>query len=185
MAITSGNDHEQGWAAPDFALPDTQGRIWSLGDLRGVRGMALFFICNHCPYVIGIADRLAQTGAQLEKLGYGVAAICSNDAQTYPQDSFENMGLFAEKYGFTFPYLHDEDQSVARAYGAACTPDLYGFDAMLKLRYHGRLDSAGRNPADADTVPELLNAMNTVALTGQGPDVQNPSIGCSIKWRTA
>ena len=185
MTTARGNEHDQGWTAADFAMPDTNGKFWSLGDLRGVRGLALFFICNHCPYVVAVADRLAATGAELEKLGYGVAAICSNDAQAYPADSFENMGKFAAQHNFSFPYLHDADQSVARAYGAVCTPDIYGFDAMLKLHYRGRLDSAGRNPVDADTTPDLIDALRHVALTGQGPQVQHPSIGCSIKWRDA
>ena len=114
-----------------------------------------------------------------------MAAICSNDARAYPADSFEKMGEFAAQHAFPFPYLHDEDQSVARDYGAVCTPDIFGFDAMLGLRYRGRLDSAGRAAADADTVPELLLAMRQVALTGTGPEVQHPSIGCSIKWRAA
>ena len=185
MAVTTADAAELGWRAPEFALPDTDGRIWSPGDLRGVRGMVLFFICNHCPYVVAIADRLATTGRELLDQGYGVAAICSNDAEAYPADSFENMGAFAREYGFPFPYLHDETQEVAKAYGAVCTPDPFGFDAMLRLRYRGRLDSAGRNPADAGTVPELMLAMRQVALTGTGPDVQHASIGCSIKWRAA
>lgn len=185
MATTTANTRAQGWKAAEFALPDTTGQLWSLGDLRGVRGMVLFFICNYCPYVVAVADRLAATGAELQRMGYGVAAICANDAEAYPADSFENMGIFARQHGFTFPYLHDADQSVARNYGAVCTPDIFGFDAMLNLEYRGRLDSAGRNAPDADTVPELLAAMRKVALTGAGPDVQHPSIGCSIKWRTA
>jgi peroxiredoxin len=185
MTTARGNEHEPGWTAAEFALPDTNGTLWSLGDLRGVRGLALFFISNHCPYVVAMAERLATTGAQLHELGYGVAAICSNDAQAYPQDSFENMGAFAARYNFPFPYLHDAEQSVARDYGAVCTPDVFGFDAMLKLRYRGRLDSAGRDPADSDTRPELIEAMHHVALTGHGPEVQHPSVGCSIKWRAA
>ncbi|WP_316012979.1 thioredoxin family protein [Roseobacter sp. HKCCA0434] len=174
---------ELGWPAAEFGLKGVDGRLWSLGDLRGVRGLVLMFICNHCPYVIAVADRLAATGAELAERGYGVAAICSNDAEAYPADNFENMASFAREHAFPFPYLHDETQEVAKAYGAVCTPDIFGFDAMLDLRYRGRLDSAGRGAADADTVPELLLAMQQVALTGRGPEVQHPSIGCSIKWR--
>ncbi|MGB0497304.1 MAG: thioredoxin family protein [Rubricella sp.] len=169
--------------APDFALPATDGKTYALGDLRGVRGLVLFFICNHCPYVKAVADRLASEGAALMEAGYGVAAICSNDAVAYPEDDFEHMKGFAEAHRFPFPYLHDETQEVARAYGAVCTPDIFGYDAMLHLRYRGRLDSAGRGPVTADTTHDLRDAMRQVYLTGHGPEVQHPSIGCSIKWK--
>jgi peroxiredoxin len=169
--------------APDFALRATDGATYQLGDLRGVRGLVLGFICNHCPYVVSVTERLASEGEALRKLGFGVAMICSNDAEAYPQDSFENMGLFAAKYGFSFPYLHDPSQDVARAYGAICTPDFFGFDAMLKLQYRGRLDSAGRGAAGPETERELFDAMMRVSRSGVGPATQHPSIGCSIKWK--
>ena len=174
---------EPGRAAPDFALPDPEGWLWEIGDLRGVRGLVVMFICNHCPYVIGVGERLAAEGQALLDLGYGVVAINSNDAKAYPADAPEHMAPFAERYGFPFPYLVDADQSVARAYGAVCTPDIFGFDAMLKLQYRGRLDSAGRGAAGPDTVRELYGAMVMVSREGHGPDVQHPSIGCSIKWK--
>lgn len=171
-----------GWTAPDFALPATDGRSYQLGDLRGVRGLVVGFICNHCPFVVAIADRLAADCAALQAQGFGVAMICSNDAVAYPADSFPNMKIFSERYGFSFPYLHDADQSVARAYDAICTPDLYGFDAMLRAQYRGRLDSAGRAAAGPDTKRELFDAMTQMAHSGKAPQTQHPSIGCSIKW---
>jgi hypothetical protein len=142
------------------------------------------FICNHCPYVIAVADKLAAEGRALRGLGIGVAAICSNDAEAYPEDAFERMGPFARAHGFGFPYLHDADQSVARAYGAVCTPDFFGYNADLGLQYRGRLDASGR-AARPDAPRELYAAMRTIAETGQGPREQTPSIGCSIKWKAA
>ncbi|MBB5516227.1 peroxiredoxin [Rubricella aquisinus] len=171
-----------GWAAPEFSLPDPSGQVFSLGDLRGVRGLVVFFICNHCPYVKAIADRLTMDAQVLLDLGYGVVAISSNDVASYPEDSPENMAVFAEEHAFPFPYLYDEDQSAAKAFGAVCTPDIFGFDAMLKLRYRGRLDASGREAAP-DAPRELIDAMRHVYRTGRGPEVQHPSIGCSIKWK--
>ena len=141
------------------------------------------FICNHCPYVLAIIDRLVRDAAALQALGMGVAAISSNDPVAYPEDSFERMGDFARRHGFGFPYLFDESQAVARAYGAVCTPDFFGYNVALQLQYRGRLDASGRQPASPDTRRELLEAMTAVARTGLGPDEQTPSIGCSIKWR--
>jgi peroxiredoxin len=175
---------EFGWKAVDFDLVDTQGKHWDLASLRGPNGLLLVFICNHCPYVRAVADKLAREGRELAALGIGMAAICSNDPEAYPQDSYENMGVFAREHDFPFPYLHDADQSVARAYGAVCTPDFYGFNADLELQYRGRLDESGtRNLPDARR--ELYQAMRQVAETGAGPREQTPSIGCSIKWKAA
>ncbi|QPH54378.1 thioredoxin family protein [Pontivivens ytuae] len=185
MALTQTPAGEMGWPAAEFGLPGVDGRDWSVGDLRGVRGLVLFFICNHCPYVKAVADRLALTGAELQRRGYGVAAICSNDPVAYPEDDFEHMAAFARQHEFPFPYLHDESQAVARTYGAVCTPDIFAFDAMLTLRYRGRLDSAGKAAAGAETVPELLDALTLIERTGHGPEVQHASIGCSIKWKAA
>lgn len=183
MAATETPAGQMGMDCPEFGLKATDGQIWSPGDLRGVRGLVLMVICNHCPYVIGVADRLVETGAELIQRGFGVAAISSNDADAYPADSFENMAHFAEKHRFPFPYLYDETQEVARALGAVCTPDIFGFNSMLELQYRGRLDSAGRAAATSDTEPELLNAMIHIGSHNVGPQVQHPSIGCSIKWR--
>jgi peroxiredoxin len=173
-----------GWKARPFELPDSEGRIWTLDTLKGPNGLLVMFICNHCPYVLAIADKLVMEARELAELGIGVAAICSNDATTHPDDSYEKMGEFARARGFPFPYLHDEDQSVARAYGAACTPDFFGFNGDLELQYRGRLDDSGRK-AKPDAERELYRAMKQIADTGLGPAEQTASIGCSIKWKAA
>ncbi|WP_116598643.1 thioredoxin family protein [Primorskyibacter marinus] len=174
-----------GWPAADFTLPGTDGRHHALSDIRGPKGMLLMFICNHCPYVIAVRDRIVRDARDLEKLGIGVAAICSNDAESHPADSFDNMVKFAADAGFPFPYLHDADQSVARAYNAACTPDFFGFNADLQLQYRGRLDASGARPAAADVRRDLYEAMREIAETGLGPPEQIASMGCSIKWKAA
>jgi peroxiredoxin len=171
-----------GWLAPDFRVPGVNGRTYALADVAGRNGTLIAFICNHCPYVKAIALNLARDAAELRGLGVYTAAICSNDAAAYPEDSFENMALFAEAHGFAFPYLHDSDQSVARAYGAVCTPDFFGFNASGELQYRGRLDDSGRE-GKPGARRELFEAMRQVAETGRGPAAQTPSIGCSIKWR--
>ncbi len=171
-----------GWKAPDFRLPATDGRTLSLADVRGERGTLIVFICNHCPYVKAIVPRLVRDAGELQAHGIGVAAICSNDARAYPADSFDNMKAFAEAHGFTFPYLHDESQEVARAYDAVCTPDFFGFNAADELQYRGRLDES-KTTLVPDARRELYEAMSAVAETGQGPREQTPSMGCSIKWR--
>lgn len=172
-----------GWPAPDFRLPGVDGRMWGLADIRGPRGTLVVFICNHCPYVQAVADRLVRDVRELQALGIGVAAVMSNDTEAYPEDSFDNMALFAARHGFTFPYLFDQSQEVARAYGAVCTPDFFGFDADLGLRYRGRLDASRREAGPADARRELFEAMAQVAATGTGPAEQVPSMGCSIKWK--
>jgi peroxiredoxin len=173
-----------GWKAPEFSLPATDGRRLSLGDIAGPKGTLVMFICNHCPYVLGALDRIIAEAKALQALGIGVAAICSNDAKTHPEDGFERMKEMAETRGFPFPYLHDEDQEVARAWGAACTPDFFGLNAAGELQYRGRLDDAGRGPGPADR-RELYEAMRQIAETGEGPRAQTPSMGCSIKWKAA
>lgn len=174
-----------GWQAQGFTLPGTDGKTHSLDELKGENGTLIAFICNHCPYVTGVIDRLVTEARALQKLGIGVVAICANDAKEYPADSFDNMVAFARDHGFSFPYLQDETQTVARAYGAACTPDFFGFNADGELQYRGRLDSAGRNAPDATTTRDLYEAMKTIAETGKGPAEQVPSMGCSIKWKAA
>lgn len=173
-----------GLPAPEFRLPATDGRSYALEDIRGPRGTLVMFICNHCPYVLAVLDRIIRDARDLREAGIGVAAICSNDADAYPDDSFENMARMAERHGFPFPYLHDLDQSVARAYGAACTPDFFGYNAANALQYRGRLDASGIRPAAPDTPRELFEAMKAIAETGAGPRAQMPSMGCSIKWKT-
>ena len=175
---------EFGWEAVDFALPGVDGRTYTLADVRGRNGTLIMFICNHCPYVRAIVDRLVDDVRALQDEGIGVAAIMSNDTAAYPDDSFDNMVAFARAHGFTFPYLLDDSQSVARAYGAVCTPDFFGFNANLELQYRGRLDES-RREAVSGARRELLEAMTQVARTGQGPREQVPSMGCSIKWKAA
>src|SRR5918995_4105273 len=169
-----------GWKAPDFRLRANDGKTYSLADISGPKGTLIVFICNHCPYVKAVAPRLVRDAKELQAAGIGVAAICSNDAKTYPEDSFDRMKEFAREHGFTFPYLHDESQEVARAYEAVCTPDFFGFDADLGLQYRGRLDESKTTPVP-NARRELYEAMMQVAKTGQGPLEQTPSMGCSIK----
>ncbi|MGD1926692.1 MAG: thioredoxin family protein [Paracoccaceae bacterium] len=173
-----------GWLAPAFSLPGTDGRTYSLDDIRGPSGTLIMFICNHCPYVTSAIDRIVRDAQALRGQGIGVAAICSNDARTYPADSFDRMVSFAKAHGFPFPYLHDETQSVARAYDAVCTPDFFGFDTDLGLQYRGRLDEGGRRDVPGAR-RELVEAMTQVAQSEQGPADQTPSMGCSIKWKAA
>lgn len=174
-----------GWKAPGFTLPGVDGRTHRLEELKGPNGTLVMFICNHCPYVKAVIDRVVRDAKELEALGVHVVAICSNDASSYPADSFDNMKRFAEQHGFTFPYLHDESQDVARAYDAVCTPDFFGFNTDLELQYRGRLDESGREPAGPDVRRELFEAMKQIAETGQGPRDHKGSIGCSIKWKAA
>ncbi len=172
-----------GWKAPDFRLPATDGHDYSLSDIAGPSGVLIMFICNHCPYVLAVMDRIVRDARDLQDLGIGVAAICSNDATAYPEDGFAQMREMARGRDFPFVYLHDADQSVARAYGAACTPDFFGFNSELGLQYRGRLDASGRAPAPAGARRELFEAMRQVAKNGEGPRDQVPSMGCSIKWK--
>ncbi|TCP42959.1 thioredoxin family protein [Rhodovulum marinum] len=174
-----------GWKAPDFALPGTDGKTWTREDVRGLNGTLIMFICNHCPYVIAVRDRIIRDAKDLQAMGIGVAAISSNDADTYPDDSFDNMKRIARELDLPFPYLYDEDQSVARAYDAVCTPDFFGFDAGLGLQYRGRLDASRKEAGPPDLRRDLYEAMKLVAETGHGPREQIPSMGCSIKWKDA
>jgi peroxiredoxin len=172
-----------GWPAPDFCLPGTDGRQHTLASCRGDNGLLVAFICNHCPYVQAILDRLLRDARELAQHGIGVVAISSNDTAAYPEDAFPEMARRAAEKAFPFPYLYDESQDVARAYGAVCTPDFFGFDGDLGLQYRGRLDASGRQPAAADARRELFEAMREVAASGRGPREQWPSIGCSLKWK--
>jgi peroxiredoxin len=172
-----------GRPAPDFSLPGTDGHLHTLASCCGENGLLVAFICNHCPYVQAILDRLIRDASELQQHGVGVVAISSNDVSAYPEDAFPEMVRLAEDKHFPFPYLHDESQAVARAYGAVCTPDFFGFDRSLGLQYRGRLDASGRYPAAADMRRELFEAMCAVAESGHGPHEQWPSIGCSLKWK--
>jgi peroxiredoxin len=172
-----------GAEAPDFRLPATDGQTYALKDVTGEKGAVVVFICNHCPYVKAVINRLIADARQLMREGVGFAAICSNDAESYPEDSFAKMREFARRHDFPFPYLHDETQDVARAYGAVCTPDFFGYDRDLKLKYRGRLDEGRTTPPPPGARRELVEAMRAIATTGAAPTDQVPSIGCSIKWR--
>ena len=172
-----------GWKAADFTLPGTDGRDWSLAEIAGPRGALLMFICNHCPYVQAVIDRIQRDAADLQRLGIGVVAISANDVAEYPQDAPVHMKAEAVRHGFGFPYLYDETQAVARAYGAQCTPDFFGYNADGELQYRGRLDASARTAGAPDARRELFEAMALIAETGQGPREQIPSMGCSIKWK--
>jgi peroxiredoxin len=169
--------------AVPFSLKGTDGQVWTLDRCRGEKGLLVMFICNHCPYVKAVRDRIVRDTREL--LGYGIrsVAIMSNDPTDYPEDSFENMKKIAEQHQFPFPYLWDETQEVARAYGAVCTPDFFGYNAKLGLQYRGRLDASRKDPAPPDARRDLFEAMKQISETGRGPEVQHPSMGCSIKWR--
>ena len=174
-----------GWKAPPFTLSATDGKTYSLEALRGETGTLVMFICNHCPYVKAVIDRIVRDVNELRPLGVGAVAISSNDVAHYPEDSFVNMKRFAEAHRFSFPYLYDESQDVARAYDAVCTPDFFGFNAGLELQYRGRLDASRKDAAPATVRRDLFEAMKVIAATGEGPREQISSIGCSIKWKAA
>jgi len=171
-----------GWKAREFALKGIDGKTYSLADVRGPKGTLVVFISNHCPYVKASIDRIVTEAKALRDIGVGTIAIMPNDTKTYREDSFDNMKAFAAKHGFTFPYVIDETQKVARAYDAQCTPDFFGFNAQDELQYRGRLDASRIQPA-ANARRDLFEAMKQAAETGSGPREQFPSMGCSIKWR--
>jgi len=176
---------EFGKPAIDFSLPGTDGKVWTLDECRGENGLLIMFICNHCPYVKAVLDRLVRDTNELKQLGINSVAISANDVADYPEDSFDHMKTVAEQNGFSFPYLYDESQEVAQAYGAVCTPDFFGYNKDLTLQYRGRLDASRKEAAPADVRRDLFEAMKQVAQTGHGPKQQIPSMGCSIKWRAA
>lgn len=174
-----------GWKASPFTLPGVDGKTYRLADLSGPNGTLVMFICNHCPYVKAVIDRVVRDVNELRGFGVSAVAISSNDAEHYPDDSFANMKRFAEAHAFTFPYLYDESQDIACAYDAACTPDFFGFNADLELQYRGRFDASRKEAASPDVRRDLFEAMKLVAESGHGPKEQIPSMGCSIKWKAA
>ncbi|MBM3350182.1 MAG: thioredoxin family protein [Betaproteobacteria bacterium] len=173
-----------GERAHDFNLLGVDGKHYSLANVAGKNGLLVMFICNHCPYVKSIKTRLVQDCRELLQHGINTIAIQSNDTKSYPEDSFDRMIEESKQSNFLFPYVLDDTQAVAKAYGAVCTPDFFGYNANLELQYRGRFDATGRNPLapGQSNVRELFNAMKLIAETGEGPREQIPSIGCSIKW---
>jgi len=184
MVATQPVERNLGWKATDFDLAGVDGKRHTLASARGPNGLLLMFICNHCPYVKAVLDRIVRDCAELAPHGVGSIAIMSNDPADYPDDSFDNMKRVARERKLPFPYVFDQTQDVARAYAAQCTPDFFGFNAKLELQYRGRLDASRRDPVPGAR-RELFEAMLQVARTGAGPKEQIPSVGCSIKWRQA
>ena len=182
MVLTETPVCDFGQAAIDFRLPGTDGNYHTLADCRGENGTLIMFICNHCPYVKAIQAALSRDTCELLDSGVKSVAIMSNDSNDYPEDSFENMQKVAEQYHYPFPYLLDETQKIAKAYGAVCTPDFFAYNADLELQYRGRLN-ASRTGTLADAPRELFQAMKLIASSGQGPEEQITSLGCSIKWK--
>ena len=168
--------------AIDFKLEGVDGKQHTLESCKGDNGLLIMFICNHCPYVKAIIDRIIRDVRELNTMGVNAVAIMSNNPEEYEADSFENMQKIAKKLDFPFPYLIDKTQEVAKAYGAVCTPDFFGYNADLKLQYRGRLDASRKESAPVDAKRDLFEAMQQVANTARGPEVQTPSMGCSIKW---
>ncbi len=167
----------------DFELPGVDGKLWTPASCRGEKGLLVMFICNHCPYVKAIRERIVRDTRELQQYGINSVAIMANDPTAYEEDSFENMQKIAKEFDFPFPYLLDESQQVAKAYGAVCTPDFFGYNADLRLQYRGRLDESRKQTAAPDVRRDLFAAMKQVAQTGHGPKDQIPSMGCSIKWK--
>ena len=178
---------QMGTAAPDFALPGVDDRVYRLSDFQGARALVIAFICNHCPYVIATQGRMNRLASEYAALGVRWVGINSNDAERYPDDGFDQMKVRAREQGFVFPYLRDETQEVARAFGAVCTPEFYVYvprDGKWVLHYQGRIDDSWKDEA-AVTRYELRDALDR-ALAGQEPaSEQKPAIGCSIKWKSA
>jgi len=172
-----------GKKAVDFILTGTDERTWSLQQCMGKKGLLVMFICNHCPYVKAVQERIVRDTFELKQFGIESVAIMSNDPAEYPEDSFENMKLLAKRLNFSFPYLLDATQEVAKQYEAVCTPDFFGYNADFELQYRGRLDASRKETAPSDTRRDLFEAMKLIAETGRGPQDQIPSMGCSIKWK--
>ena len=173
-----------GQKAYDFKLKSTDNKILSLNDIKGENGTLIMFICNHCPYVKAVTRDIVKDCTELKKFGINSVAICANDAENYPEDSFDNMIIFAKKNQFSFPYLSDETQKIARTYDAVCTPDFFGYNKDLELQYRGRVRELKKLIPVRDGESDLLKAMMQIAQTNKGPENQIPSAGCGIKWKT-
>ena len=183
MPVNAPNDNLE-MLAHKFKLLNIDDKFISLDEVKGENGTVIAFICNHCPYVKAIASRLSKDAEELQNHSINTIAIMSNDVENYPEDSFDNMKLFAKKYNFQFPYLYDETQEIAKNYGAVCTPDFFGFDKNLILKYRGRIDSGVMNSGNnAEITRDLYNSMIKIKNEGIAPEIQLNSIGCSIKWK--
>ena len=182
MVKTASTMVDLGVKAPDFSLPDVSGKMVSLSDFADSPALLVVFMCNHCPYVIHVAEDLARLAADYQQRGVAVVGINSNDTATYPEDSPENMAKEAKRRRYSFPYLYDESQEVAKAYRAACTPDYYVFDRQRKLVYRGQMDSS--RPGGGEVTGEDLRAALDAVLENRPVSAnQKPSLGCNIKWR--
>ena len=182
MALTKTPICEFGKKADYFELKSTDNDLINLNNIKGLNGLLVMFICNHCPYVITTIKEIVKTSKELKKYKINSLAIMSNDPNNYPEDSFDNMILFAKKYKFDFPYVIDEDQSIAKKYGAVCTPDFFGYNKEIELQYRGRIRELNNLKPTTNSRNELLTSMIKIAETGMGPEIQKPSIGCGIKW---
>jgi peroxiredoxin len=181
MALTYTPKAELGTSIPNFKLPAVDGKTYELKQFQNGKPLVVMFICNHCPYVKAIEDRLIQLGHDLNALDVPVIAICSNDASEAPEDSFENLKKRAQEKNYPFPYLHDASQLVAQSFGAVCTPDFFVYNSELKLAYRGRLDDSWKDPK-AVTKRELFEAVKLLLANQKAPTIQTPSMGCNIKW---
>ena len=183
MALTKTPICDFGKKAENFELNSTDNKIISLNDVKGENGTLIMFICNHCPYVKAVTKDIVEDSKKLNDFGINTVAICANDAENYPEDSFENMILFAKKHQFSFPYLVDETQEIAKTYDAVCTPDFFGYNKNLELQYRGRLRELKNLVPVREGESDLFKAMKQIAETGKGPESQTPSAGCGIKWK--
>lgn len=185
MALTYSSKIALGTKAADFTLPDTvSGNIFSLKDVRGEKGTVVMFICNHCPYVKHVNPEIVRVANDYRILGFGFVAISSNDTENYPQDAPDLMWEIARENDYTFPYLYDETQEIAKAYDARCTPDFYVFDAALKLIYHGQLDNSRPENGVPLTGRTLRETLDSVLNNRKVSEIQKPSMGCGIKWKS-
>ena len=182
MSLTKTPICDFGKKAESFQLLSTDNNKINLDDVRGINGTLIMFICNHCPYVKAVIKNIVNDANDLKKIGINSVAIMSNDTINYPDDSFDNMKIFAEENKFNFPYLFDETQEIAKKFGAVCTPDFFGYNKNLELQYRGRIRELKDLRAVQDGYSDLLNAMTLVAKTDEGPSKQVHSMGCNIKW---
>jgi peroxiredoxin len=182
MSLTKTPICEFGKKADYFELNSTNNELINLNNIKGLNGLLIMFICNHCPYVIAAIEDIVKTSTELKKYKINTLAIMSNDPNNYPDDSFDNMILFSKKYKFDFPYVIDKDQSIAKKYDAVCTPDFFGYNKNLELQYRGRIREFNNLKPVTSSTNELLASMIQIANTGNGPEIQKPSMGCNIKW---